>query len=555
LHIEKSVFTDSIMEHWRIPTTGLPQDFAIDKTGDLILRSTTWRGSREIKVRSIVERVKAPPYRSRAPLILRFNGILYSSMSRIHNGFRAAMEKHNYPGPFQDMFQYMYPIKVCYEAPVMARVLEYGKDFGIGLEAGSSGEFMLAVQKVAASGRETTILFDGYKERDDLRFAMDAENLGCRTTIVIGDLDQLRLTINIAKQSEWCPSIALRIRPQTAGAGRWAMSCGKDSKFGLPPRDIAEAQKLLAEASMLHTVVMIHFHPGSQVTRIAQIKRAVEEGVEIYIRFRRAGAEKLRSLNCGGGLVIEQGGSSNPKTTTDYDLQRYADTVVRTAAEVCRNADVEPPKIMIESGRALVDQHAMLVVEVLSVRPGEGNIDNSSESSCPDVRCQHTTHTVTDSGDVAICGFSMFRSLMDYFVEGKTFHFVPIQRLFEQPKHLVKVADISADSDGEIDRFPGGESRLPIHRQTEQAYYLAVPFVGAYQHALGCSHNLFGTVTEVDVPPMDGPWVESEIVVRPGSTVAEEIGRHGHVMTPDLFLQQRSSRNTYLELDYRAHKL
>jgi arginine decarboxylase len=191
------------------------------------------------------------------------------------------------------MFQYMYPIKVCYEASVLEKVLEYGEKFGIGLEAGSSAEFALAVHKVAASDREMTLLFDGYKERTDLKLAMDAEHVGCRTILVLGDLDQLRLTIQFARESKWHPQIALRIRLHTSGAGRWAKSCGKDSKFGLTLRELARARKLSVEASMLHNVVMIHFHPGSQVTRKVQIEQAVAEGIQVYIWLRRAGGTDL----------------------------------------------------------------------------------------------------------------------------------------------------------------------------------------------------------------------------------------------------------------------
>ena len=536
---------------------GLSHDFAVDKAGDLVIRSKTCHTSGEIKIRDIIERARSPPYLSRAPLILRFDGILQSSMSRIHDSFRAAMEEQNYPGPFENMFQYMYPIKVCYEASVMDKVLEYGEKFDIGLEAGSSAEYALAVHKVAVSGRKMSLLFDGYKEDSDLKLTMDAERVGCRTILVLGDLDQLRSTIRFAKESKWRPQIALRIRLQTSGAGRWAKSCGTDSKFGLTLRELARAQKLLAEASMLHDLRMIHFHPGSQVTRRAQIEQAVEQGIQTYIWLRRTGADRLSGMNCGGGLAAESQGGSISESTTDYNLQEYADSVVRPAVESCAAAGMIPPKIIIESGRALVAQHAMLVVEVLGVRLGERDTCQASESCGSDHRSRlHREAGVdTDGSDVATCGFSIFRSLMDYFVEGRTFQFMPIERLFEQPEHFVRIADISADSDGEIDRFPGGKTRLAIHKQTEQPYYLAVPFVGAYQHALGCSHNLFGTVTEVDIPPMTGPLAGSDISVRPGSTVAEEIDRHGHIVKPNAFLRQYFSRGTYPELDSREHKL
>jgi arginine decarboxylase-like protein len=449
-------------------------------------------------------------------------------MTKIHDSFQLAMEEIKYPGGFRDMFQYLYPIKVCFENSVVDTVLRYGEQFGIGIETGSSAEFALAVHKVAERPGQTTILFDGYKQRADLEFAMNSEQVGCRPVIVIGDLDQLRLTIAFAKDSKWSPCIALRIRLQSSGAGRWAKSCGEHSKFGFSPHDLKEAQDLLERTSMLHTVVMIHFHPGSQVTRIAQIGVAVEQGVNIYIRLRSAGAKNLKSLDCGGGLVIEpQESDQASDRTIDYDAQEYADVVVGTALRCCSAAKIEPPKILIESGRALVAQHAMLVVEVLNVRSGTEMTDHTSGVADVDRDRRRSQILAPRRHDAAICGFSIFRSLMDYFIEGRTFHFIPVQRLNEQPKHLVRIEDMSADSDGVIERFPNGKSGLPLHQQNEQRYHLAVPFVGAYQQALGCSHNMLGSVTQVVISSTNKPWAKTSIAVMPGSTIEAEIAMHG----------------------------
>jgi arginine decarboxylase-like protein len=549
------------LDHWHIPDTGLPQHFACDGNGDLVFRTGRGNDSRDITIRSIIDCVEP---QLRTPLILRFNDILYSSMTKIHDSFQLAMEKIDYPGGFRDMFQYLYPIKVCFENSVVDTVLRYGEQFGIGIETGSSAEFALAVYKAAERPGQTTVLFDGYKQQADLEFAMDSEQVGCRPVIVIGDLDQLRLTIAFAKDSKWSPCIALRVRLQSSGAGRWAKSCGEHSKFGFSPQDLNVAQDLLERTSMLHTVVMIHFHPGSQVTRIAQIGIAVEQGVNIYIRLRSAGAKNLKSLDCGGGLVIEpQESDQASDRTIDYDAQKYADLVVGTALRCCSAAKIEPPKILIESGRALVAQHAMLVVEVLNVRSGTEMTDRTSEVVDVDLGRRRSQVLAPRSHDAAICGFSIFRSLMDYFIEGRTFHFIPIQRLNEQPKHLVRIEDMSADSDGVIERFPNGKPGLPLHQQNEQRYHLAVPFVGAYQHALGCSHNMLGSVAQVVISSTNEPWAKTSITVMPGSTIEAEIAMHGHVLTEKAILQSYLKRSTYLatpagnggQRQTRVHKL
>ena len=549
------------LDHWHIPDTGLSQHFACDGNGDLVFRSGRGRDSRDITIRSIIDCVEP---QSRTPLILRFNDILYSSMTKIHDSFQLAMEEIEYPGGFRNMFQYLYPVKVCFENSVVDTVLQYGEQFGIGIETGSSAEFALAVHKVAERPGQTTVLFDGYKQRADLELAMNSEQVGCRPVIVIGDLDQLRLTIAFAKDSKWFPCIALRIRLQSSGAGRWAKSCGEHSKFGFSPEDLNEAQVFLERTSMLHTVVMIHFHPGSQVTRIAQIAMAVEQGVNTYIRLRSAGAKNLKSLDCGGGLVIEpQESDQAADRTIDYDAQEYANSVVGTALRCCSAAKIEPPKILIESGRALVAQHAMLVVEVLNVRLGTEITDRASGAADVDLDRRRSQILAPRSHDAAICAFSIFRSLMDYFIEGRTFHFIPVQRLNEKPKHLVRIEDLSADSDGVIERFPNGRIGLPIHRQNEQHYHLAVPFVGAYQQALGCSHNMLGSVTQVAISSMSEPGAKACITIMLGSTIEAEIAHHGHVLTEKTILQSYLKRSTYpvkstecgSERHTRVHKL
>ncbi len=130
------------------------------------------------------------------------------------------------------------------------------------------------------------------------------------------------------------------------------------------------------------------------------------------------------------------------------------------------------------------------------------------------------------------CNFSIFQSLPDVWAIEHLFPIVPLHRLAEEPTERAILADITCDSDGQIDRFIGDrepKSVLELHPfNAGEPYLLGVFLVGAYQEILGDLHNLFGDTNEVSVSlDADGGYRLDEVVT--GDTVTdvlEYVGYH-----------------------------
>ena len=128
--------------------------------------------------------------------------------------------------------------------------------------------------------------------------------------------------------------------------------------------------------------------------------------------------------------------------------------------------------------------------------------------------------------DVYFCNFSLFQSLPDTWAIDQVFPIMPIHRLGERPKRKAVLADVTCDSDGQIDEFIGDTETTPVldvHELREGEDYLIGAFlVGAYQETLGDLHNLFGDAHAVHIRLEDGEWGVEEVVK--GDTASEVLG-------------------------------
>src|ERR1019366_4436797 len=134
---------------------------------------------------------------------------------------------------------------------------------------------------------------------------------------------------------------------------------------------ITEAMRALRELQlkgMGDRLKLLHFHLGSQITNIRQVKGAVTEAARIYAELWRAGATGLEFLDVGGGLGVDYDGSQTDfESSVNYTLQEYANDVVYHIQNVCDEANVPHPTIITESGRAVTAYHSVLVFNVLGV--------------------------------------------------------------------------------------------------------------------------------------------------------------------------------------------
>ncbi len=302
------------------------------------------------------------------PILIRFAGILKHRLGEIHDAFQAAINEHKYSG----RYCCVYPVKVNQQRQVVEEVLRFGKPYRFGLEAGSKPE-LLAV--IAMTGNDTPIICNGFKDAEFIEMAMLAHKIGRQIIPVVEKYTELELILKFAEKVGVRPTFGMRIKLAARGSGRWQSSGGYRSKFGLTTSEILRALGELKQRGMQDCFKLLHFHLGSQITNIRQIKGALNEAVRVYVELHKQGAG-LEYLDVGGGLGVDYDGSqTNFESSANYTLQEYANDVVYHVQSVCDEASVPHPTIISESGRAVVAYHSALVFGVLGVAGlGENDI-------------------------------------------------------------------------------------------------------------------------------------------------------------------------------------
>ncbi|HEX9724544.1 MAG TPA: biosynthetic arginine decarboxylase [Vicinamibacteria bacterium] len=301
------------------------------------------------------------------PILIRFADILKQRLAEIHAAFQGAMEDHAYQGGYCCV----YPIKVNQQRQVVEEVFQFGRPYGYGLEAGSKAE-LLAV--LAIADNNTPIICNGFKDDEYIEAVMLAKKIGRNIIPVVEKYTELDFIVQHSRRVGVRPSIGLRVRLASRGAGRWTESGGYRAKFGLTAGETLHALQQLKTENMADCIELLHFHLGSQISDIRQVKAAVNEAARIYAELARNGAG-MKFLDVGGGLGIDYDGSQTDfDSSVNYTLQEYANDVVYHIQNVCNEAKIPHPTIVSESGRAIVAYHSVLVFNVLGVSelgPGE----------------------------------------------------------------------------------------------------------------------------------------------------------------------------------------
>src|SRR5687768_6792437 len=273
--------------------------------------------------------------------------------------FQQAIAENDYKGSYRGV----YPVKVNQQRHVVEELIEYGRPFNLGLEAGSKPELLVAL--ALQENPEALILCNGYKDRGYIETALLAQKLGRRVFITMDRMGELETIIAASRELGIKPIIGVRARLSTKGAGKWVESTGDRSKFGLTTAELVAAVERLRAEGMLDCLQLLHFHIGSQITAIRAIKDALREASRIFVELHALGAN-MRYLDCGGGLGVDYDGSQTTfHSSVNYSLQEYAADIVSQIAEACNAKGVPHPDIVTESGRALTAHHSVLVFNVL----------------------------------------------------------------------------------------------------------------------------------------------------------------------------------------------
>jgi arginine decarboxylase len=295
------------------------------------------------------------------PLLLRFSDILRTRIETLTERFRTSMQEFEYTGGYTTV----YPIKVNQQRHVVEEIVAYGQRFNVGLEVGSKPE----LQAVLALTERTDhmIVCNGYKDEEYIRLALMGQKLGHTVLIVLEKIAEVDTLLKVADEMGVVPTAGIRIKLSAAGVGRWAETAGEKSKFGLNAAQLVRVVDRLQVVGRTDILRMIHFHIGSQIPDIRNIKAAMTEVSRYYVELRQLGVD-IEYVDVGGGLGVDyEGTRSTAAASVNYSIQEYANDIVYSLAEACREAELPMPHIISESGRALTAHHALLLINVIDV--------------------------------------------------------------------------------------------------------------------------------------------------------------------------------------------
>ena len=162
----------------------------------------------------------------------------------------------------------------------------------------------------------------------------------------------------MAKRIGVRPNIGIRIKLSSSGSGKWEESGGDQSKFGLNSSELLEALEILEKNKIVDCLRLIHFHIGSQITKIRRIKNALREATQFYVQLTKMGFD-IDFIDIGGGLGVDYDGtrSSASESSMNYSIQEYANDAISALVDVCVKNDIKQPNIITESGRSLSAHH------------------------------------------------------------------------------------------------------------------------------------------------------------------------------------------------------
>lgn len=485
--------------------------FSVNAKGNVVVRPEA--NGMEFDLHEVVNSLVSRGIK--APVLIRFDGILRSRLERLHAGFNTAIQEVEYGGKYRCV----YPIKVNQQRHVVDAIRRYGREHQLGLEVGSKPELMAVL--ALHNDPEALLLCNGYKDEDYLELAMLGRKLGRKLIIIIEQPSELNVVLELAERHNIETEIGLRMKPIAKGSGKWESSGGEHAKFGLSAMEILAAIELLKSKGKEHWVKLLHYHVGSQITSIGAIQRVLRESTRMYTEVAKL-CPSLCYFDVGGGLAVDYDGSkTNYNASMNYSVEEYARDIVEAIHNRCTEAGVAPPDIITESGRALTAHHAICVVQVADVTraserskiieepPSNKKTLKSLYELYDWVTVKNCLEAFNDAQilredaieqfiqgklslverayadriywqliekikyiskslrhipedlqklddqlrDTYFCSFSVFQSLPDSWAIDHLFPVMPIHRLKEQPTVPAILADMSCDSDGMVDKF------------------------------------------------------------------------------------------------------
>jgi arginine decarboxylase len=448
-----------------------------------------------------------------SPLVLRVKSFLEAEIRHLNDSFAEAIAKVGYKAPYRGVF----PIKVNQQAQVVDRIVEFGRQYDYGLEAGSKPELVIALAHRLS--RDALIVCNGVKDAEFVRLAILSRRMGFNTVIVLESPKEAEIVIEVARELGLDPLLGVRVKLTNQISGKWESSSGDRSAFGMNTDQLMRVVDRLRDEGLLHCLKLQHSHLGSQVPDVNDVRRAATEACRYYTEMTREGVP-LTHLDLGGGLGVDYTGEKRAsENSINYSVAEYAANVVETVAYAMDEAEVTHPVLVTESGRAVSATSSMLIFDVLEstlydapdapeVQPDDhhllsdlaavsgylvadrvqecwndarfyrdelralfrrGHVDLRQMARAERIylnlmaRIKDIARDADHSGDlekelqkiadVYHCNFSLFQSLPDVWAIDQLHPIVPLQMLDQQPDRRAVLSDITCDSDGKMDQF------------------------------------------------------------------------------------------------------
>lgn len=567
----------------------------IGETGELVVRL---KGI-DIPISAIMSQLRSilelPPNVDLPSFTLRLPELIDYQISKIYNSFKVAFDKYDYSGTFKPL----YPIKVSQLKRKINTVMNAHKDYG--LEAGTKSELVLLL-KVFREQKDRIIMCNGVKDREYMLIVKNAIKNGYRIYLSIESITEFYHVTKILPSKYL--NLMLRIKPYVNLPGYWGASSGRNSKFGLSIADLERIMDLINEHNFSSSLIGIHAHPGSQMESISDLEGYFEYLFNIFQQLHEAGLTNIRLIDVGGGLPIDYDNSLD-----EHTFEKYASTMVKVFTEKAKAAGLSHPNIMIEAGRAVVALSSMMVIQPLEyhnifplVTPEERHhiqekhnlkeVKSTVESilsmwkdwiklprdlKINEIReYEKETYVVKEflrdmffqlnnypqhmdipeiqklvQVDSFLLGnFSVFNGACDHVMIDQYFPILPIKDLHVQPEGLVRLVDITCDSDGEISVYRTKSNPAPLFARSGYPLtsntpiewkgfpvgdidnildtFIAIPLVGAYQDIIEFDHNLIGDLADVELQTEGDTWKIS--IIEHAEKIQDIVKQVGYVI-------------------------
>ncbi len=333
--------------------------FSISENGEVLINPYKENGSAAISIMDIISGIRERGMDM--PVLLRIENLLDAQISYLNNSFADAMKKLNYKGVYRGV----YPIKVNQQQQVVEEVAKFGQRYHHGLEVGSKAELIAALSVM--KDKEACIICNGYKDEEFIDLGLYAVKMGFKLFFVIEMPGEADIVMERSRKLGIKPNIGIRIKLSARAGGHWTESGGDRSIFGLDMSEVISLVDTLRENDMLNCVKLLHYHLGSQIPNIRDIRAAVIEAARVYAELVKEGAP-MGYLDLGGGLAVDYDGSNTNFTSSrNYSVEEYCSDIVEAVMATLDPFDIPHPIIVTESGRTTVAYHSILIFNVLDV--------------------------------------------------------------------------------------------------------------------------------------------------------------------------------------------